>query len=169
MIQSDGKSTPFLSFINSATAYANISDLLGPDFAPTFHQNIVSQLDQSATSLVPSQDSNVVAGYKAIYSATANMLSTPVGQVEILLSLTGTSDGGAQSIAIQAALQHPFSQGRLYIKSSDPFEYPVIDPNYLSHSAGKYLFVVLFSTNADPSTPRYCHAPGGPEARQETR
>jgi len=43
--------------------------------------------------------------------------------------------GGAGSIAIQAALQHPFSQGRLYINSSSPFDYPVIDPQYLSHPA----------------------------------
>lgn len=132
---SDGKSTPFLSFINSATAYANVSDLLGPDFAPTFHQNIASTLDQSASSLVPSQDSSVIAGYKAIYNTTASILMTQIGQVEILLSLTGTAAGGAQSIAIQAALQHPFSQGRIYINTSDPFDYPVIDPNYLSHSA----------------------------------
>ena len=134
--QSDGKSTPFLSFINSATAYANVSDLLGPDFAPTFHQNIASTLDQSASSLVPSQDSSVIAGYKAIYNTTASILMTQIGQVEILLSLTGTAAGGAQSIAIQAALQHPFSQGRICINTSDPFDYPVIDPNYLSHSAG---------------------------------
>ena len=134
--QSDGKSTPFLSFINSATAYANVSDLLGPDFAPTFHQNIASTLDQSASSLVPSQDSSVIAGYKAIYNTTASILMTQIGQVEILLRLTGTAAGGAQSIAIQAALQHPFSQARIYINTSDPFDYPVIDPNYLSHSAG---------------------------------
>ncbi|CAL1700471.1 unnamed protein product [Somion occarium] len=135
----DGKSTPFLSFINSATAYANISDLVGPDFTPTFHQQIVDALDQSSTSLVPSQDPTVIAGYKAIYQTTANVLTTPVGQVEILLSLTGTAVGGAQSVAIQAALQHPFSQGRLYINTSDPFDYPIIDPNYLSHSADRIM------------------------------
>ncbi|KAI0074676.1 alcohol oxidase [Panus rudis PR-1116 ss-1] len=131
----NGQSTPFLSFINSATAYANISDLVGPDFTPSFHDEITSALDSSASSLVPSQDPAVIAGYKAIYTQTANILTTQAGQVEILLSLTGTAQGGAQSLAIQAALQHPFSQGRLYINSCDAFDYPVIDPNYLSHSA----------------------------------
>ena len=29
-----------------------------------------------------------------------------------------------------------FSQGRLYLDSADPFDYPTIDPNYVSHSAG---------------------------------
>lgn len=30
------------------------------------------------------------------------------------------------------------SQGRLYINSSDIFEYPIIDPQYLSNNAGKH-------------------------------
>ena len=84
---------------------------------------------------MPSQDPTVIAGYKAIYNATAALLATPIGQIEILLSLTG-SPQGANTIAIQAALQHPFSQGRLWINSSNPFDYPVIDPQYFSHSAG---------------------------------
>ncbi|KAI0682354.1 hypothetical protein C8T65DRAFT_521268, partial [Cerioporus squamosus] len=32
-------------------------------------------------------------------------------------------------------LQHPYSQGRLYITSNDPFTAPTIDPQYLSHAA----------------------------------
>ena len=104
---------------------------MGAD-ASTFYSQVVSQLGDAATNLVPSQYSEVVEGYKAIYNITANTLLTPVGQAEILLSLTS-----AGTIAIQAALQHPFSHGRLYINSSNAFDYPVIDPGYLSHSAGK--------------------------------
>lgn len=55
----------------------------------------------------PSQDPNVLAGYKAIYNATAALLATEVGAMEVLLSITGTAAGGAKSVAIQAALQHP--------------------------------------------------------------
>lgn len=33
-----------------------------------------------------------------------------------------------------------YSQGRLWINSSDPFDYPVIDPQYLSHSADQEIF-----------------------------
>ncbi|EMD39391.1 hypothetical protein CERSUDRAFT_47053 [Gelatoporia subvermispora B] len=130
----DGTSSPFLSFINSATAYANITNLLG-DGASAFQSQIAGELAQSSMTLVPSQNPEVVAGYEAIYNVTLNQfLMSPVGQVEILLSLTGTALG-AQSITIQAALQHPFSQGRIWINSSDPFDYPVIDPQYLSHPA----------------------------------
>jgi hypothetical protein len=40
-------------------------------------------------------------------------------------------------IGITAALQHPYSHGRIYINSSDPMDYPIIDPNYLANPAGK--------------------------------
>ena len=100
-------STPFLSFINSATCYANTSMLIGSSASSAFIANVASAIDTSASSLVPSTDPTVIAGYKAIYNATAQLLSTSIGQIEILLSLTG-SGVGAESIAIQAALQHPF-------------------------------------------------------------
>ncbi|KZO92837.1 GMC oxidoreductase [Calocera viscosa TUFC12733] len=127
-------STAFLSFINSAIAYPNITDLLG-DYAPTFQSDILANLTLSSTTLVPSTDSTVIAGYKAIYNALANtILPSQVGQVELLFGLTGTSFG-ANTFSIQAALQHPYSRGQLYINSTDPFDKPVIDPGYLSHPA----------------------------------
>lgn len=97
------------SFINSAIAYANITDLLG-NYSQTFHDTDVNgQLQSSLANLVPSTDPTVIAGYKAIYQATADqILLTRAGQVELLFSLTGTSQGGSDSIAIQAALQHPY-------------------------------------------------------------
>lgn len=99
----------------------------------------MSAIDTSATSLVPSTDPTVIEGYKAIYNATANFLNSPAGQIEILLSLTGTAQAGDRSVAIQAALQHPFSQGRIYITSANAFDPPVIDPNYFSHSADQVM------------------------------
>ncbi|EKM50834.1 uncharacterized protein PHACADRAFT_264347 [Phanerochaete carnosa HHB-10118-sp] len=130
----NGQSSPFLSFINSATAYANISDLLG-SYYTTFQENITSALQTSSSTLVPSTDTGVIAGYEAIYNTTVQLMGTPIGQMEILLSLTGTTQSTDKVVAIQAALQHPFSQGRLYINSSDPFDPPVIDPKYISHPA----------------------------------
>lgn len=134
------------SFINSAIAYANVTDLLG-DYAPTFHDTDVNgALQTSLDTLVPSTDPTVIAGYKAIYQATADqILMTRAGQVELLFSLTGTAVGGADSVAIQAALQHPYSQGQLYINSNDSFEYPIIDPAYLSHPAGALPLTFLVS------------------------
>lgn len=85
---------------------------------------------------VPSTYSEVKAGYEAIYNATTStFLLSSLGHVELLLSANGQPGSQTQSIEIQAALQHPFSQGRLWITSSDPFVYPSIDPMYLSHNA----------------------------------
>ncbi|KAH9853236.1 GMC oxidoreductase [Lenzites betulinus] len=135
-----GNSPAFLSFINSATAYVNVTDLLGFDFAPQFRQTIADELQSSLSSLVPSQDATVKKGYEAIYNATLNtLLTSPVGQIEILLSLTGGQVDGSNTVSIQAALQHPFSQGQIYITSNDPFAPPVIDPQYLSHQADTIL------------------------------
>ncbi|KAI0766229.1 GMC oxidoreductase [Trametes elegans] len=130
-----GTNSPeFLSFINSATAYVNITDLLG-DSAAQFKQQVLDALDSSTNSLVPSSSAEVKKGYQTIYKATADFLSSPVGQVEILLSLSNGPVDGSNTLGIQAALQHPFSHGRIYISNNDPFTPPVIDPQYLSHSA----------------------------------
>ncbi|THH29224.1 hypothetical protein EUX98_g4966 [Antrodiella citrinella] len=131
----NGQSSPFLSFINSATAYANITDLFGFDFAPTFEAEVASSLQTSRNTIVPSQYEQVRLGYEAIFNSTLALMNSPIGQIELLLSLTGTAVGGDQSIAIQAALQHPFSHGRIYIQTNSTFDYPVIDPQYLTHSA----------------------------------
>ncbi|KDQ61959.1 GMC oxidoreductase [Jaapia argillacea MUCL 33604] len=122
----------FQSFINSATVYVNTSTLIADP--ATFQSEIRAALVNVST-LVPSTDPTVIAGYEAIYNATLETLFlSSIGQTEILLALTGTTSG-AQTIAIQVAQQHPFSQGRLYINSSDPFASPVIDPQALSHPA----------------------------------
>ncbi|KAG9001406.1 hypothetical protein FRB90_011628, partial [Tulasnella sp. 427] len=131
----NGTDNPVQSFINSAIAYTNITDLLG-DSAATFHQDLITNLSTHANNPAynPSTDPTVTKGYQAIYQANADMLLTPIGQVELLLSLTGGVIG-PDTFAVQAALQHPFSMGELYIATPNPFDYPVINPNYFSHEA----------------------------------
>ena len=73
------------------------------------------------------------------------MASGDVGVVELLLSLVGSG-----VVGVQAALQHPLSQGRVWITSASAFDYPAIDPGYLTNDAGKsrlsYLsFSIFFS------------------------
>jgi choline dehydrogenase len=138
-----GESSPFLSFINSATCYVNLTTLFNNDgsSASFFQSQVTSQLDSSASSLVPSNDPGVIAGYKAIYTATANkFLNSPLGHIELLLYASGVPGAKAQTISVQVAFQHPFSHGRLYISTNDPFDSPVLDPQYFSHSAGASTF-----------------------------
>lgn len=129
----------FFSFVNSAIAYANITDLFG-DYAPEFRDTIARNLTWAVENVCPSDDPTIQAGYRAVHEAnTENFILSPIGHVELLLGLTGTAQGGDDSIAIQAALQHPFSSGQIYLNSSNPWEYPVIDPNYLAHPADTWL------------------------------
>lgn len=88
-------------------------------------------------ALNPSSDPTVTKGYQAVYQATVDTMLTPAGQVELLLAMTGTS-AGQDTFAVQAGLQHPFSTGEVYIATPNPFDYPVINPNYFSHPAGRF-------------------------------
>lgn len=93
-----------MSFVNSATAYVNLTTMLGPDGVAPFQKQVLDALDASASSLVPSKYPEVIEGYKTIYEITANtILPSPVGQIELLLSINAPG-----TIAIQAAIQHPF-------------------------------------------------------------
>lgn len=105
----------YLSFVNAATAYVNATMLLGSDAASALSTNVTSALSTIAdtTGIVPSQYSEVVAGYKAIYEASVNTIfPSAVGQVEILLSINT-----AAKITIQAAIQHPLRLVPLFIVS----------------------------------------------------
>lgn len=123
----------FLSFVNEAEAYVNLTTLLGSSQAQSYIQNVTSSMPTYASSLCPSSDSTVCTGYEAIYSTVANTFMPSLGHVEILLSTQGIKGSSSQIVQVQAALQHPLSQGQLYITSADPFSAPAIDPAYLSH------------------------------------
>jgi choline dehydrogenase-like flavoprotein len=55
--------------------------------------------------------------------------------MEFLLFAIGNSGGGQQTISIQFAIQHPYSQGRMYITTNDAFDAPSLDPRLLTHPA----------------------------------
>lgn len=97
----------------------------------SLQSNITSTMDQYAPNTT--YDAGVIAGYKAIVNMTATtILNSPIGQIELLF-MNSDSNG---DIGITAALQHPYSHGRIYINSSNPLDYPVIDPNYLGNPIG---------------------------------
>ncbi|RJE24530.1 Dehydrogenase [Aspergillus sclerotialis] len=126
----DQRSNPlFLTYIDDAVAYVNASVLYG-DKAQEQQKNILAGIEQYAPKTT--SDEGVSEGYKAICNTTASKIfSSPTGQIELLFM---NSDGDG-SIGITAALQHPYSHGRIYINSSNPLDYPVIDPNYLNNPA----------------------------------
>ena len=125
------KSPIFNAFVNDGVAYINGSLLFAGDASfATFRSQIAYELPNSVATRVPSNDSQVIQGYKAIYQATSEKIQPTAGIIEILLSVNG-----AGVLAIQSALQQPLSQGRMYITSPSIYDSPAIDPQYLSHPA----------------------------------
>ncbi|CAG8346443.1 unnamed protein product [Penicillium salamii] len=123
----DKNNTNYLSYIDDAIAYVNSTALYGSKVAE-YEKKFLAQMDKYTPNTTT--DDGVIAGYKAIYNTTASKIFTsPMGQIELLFM---NSDANGD-VGISAALQHPFSHGRIYINSSDPMDYPVIDPNYFAN------------------------------------
>lgn len=122
----------FYSYIDSAVAYVNASFFYGSD-VDNMETTILDSIDQYAPNTT--YDAGVIAGYKAICITTASkIMKSPTGLIELLFMNSDASG----VIGITAALQHPYSHGRIYINSSNPMAYPVIDPNYLNNTAGRF-------------------------------
>ncbi|KXG50149.1 Glucose-methanol-choline oxidoreductase [Penicillium griseofulvum] len=131
----DKNDPKFLTYIDSAIAYVNSTAIYGSQVAK-YQSKLLDSIDQYAPNTT--YDDGVIAGYKAICNTTASKIfNTPTGQVELLFM---NSDANGD-IGITAAIQHPFSHGRIYINSSNPMDYPVIDPNYLANPADAELLL----------------------------
>jgi choline dehydrogenase len=114
--------------VNSAVAYVNATNMFGAGLS-ALQTQIQGQIDQYIPDT--STDQSVIAGYKVIYDVTANtILTSPIGQIELVIGLM--TDG---IIQIGANLQHPFSHGSITINSTNPLDYPLVNPNYLNHPA----------------------------------
>ncbi|KAG2012252.1 aryl-alcohol oxidase [Coprinopsis cinerea AmutBmut pab1-1] len=137
------RSPEFLSFINDAVAFANITRLFGSDGASALQSELQSTLEAlssgstpdglSFSSLLPGASNEVIEGYKATYNLTITTFwSDSVAHVELLMSLISPG-----TVSIQSALQHPLSRGRVWINSTSPYDPILIDPNYFSHPADR--------------------------------
>jgi hypothetical protein len=120
----------YLTYIDDAVAYVNSTALYGSK-VDEYEKTFLDRIDKYSPNTT--YDDGVIAGYKAICNTTASKIFTsPIGQIELLFM---NSDGSGD-VGVTAALQHPFSHGRIYINSSDPMDYPVIDPNYFANPSG---------------------------------
>ncbi|KAJ5541061.1 hypothetical protein N7494_006137 [Penicillium frequentans] len=127
--ETDKDNELYLSYIDDAVAYVNATAIYGSDVS-SMESSILASIDQYAPNSTYGDE--VIAGYKAICNITAKKIfNSPTGIIELLFM---NSDANGD-IGITAALQHPYSHGRIYINSSNPLDYPVIDPNYLYNPA----------------------------------
>ncbi|RMD44066.1 hypothetical protein DV735_g1045, partial [Chaetothyriales sp. CBS 134920] len=125
---SESTTPAFLSYVPDAVAYVNSTTFFGEAVA-SLQSTILSQIDDYMPTSPGASDETVIAGYRAIYNSTAKTIfPSPLGLIEFLIgnNLEGKVNMGA-------ALQHPLSHGSIYINSSNPMDYPVIDPGYLKH------------------------------------
>lgn len=83
---------------------------------------------------MPSNNPAILSGYVEAFNSTKALLAAGTPAVEILLGLMGTPSG-VGSVGVSVALQHPFSQGQIFISSSNATLPPSINPNYFSHAS----------------------------------
>lgn len=83
---------------------------------------------------------SVAAGYKAQVEHIIKMHKerTTAGQELMYLN------GGAALIGI---MMHPLSRGTVLLNSTNPFDYPIVDPRYLTHPSDGQLFVESLKFN----------------------
>ncbi|SHO78726.1 Uncharacterized protein MSYG_3073 [Malassezia sympodialis ATCC 42132] len=114
------------SFINSAVAYVP-----GPGIMKDQWNSYIDSVKNNQTNAVNAYDAPdpVKSGYNLTYSTVLNLLQKNVPAIEILFSLT------FGNIQVQHAIQHAFSRGSILINTTDPFDYPLVDPRYLEQSS----------------------------------
>ncbi|KAK0207754.1 hypothetical protein IW262DRAFT_1469093 [Armillaria fumosa] len=94
----------------------------------------------TSESCISSTDSTILAGCKSTFNViTQTYYPSAVPQVEILLSLNA-----ANTVTIQAALQHRLSHGQITVSSTSAFDTPIIDPGYFSHWAHRDIIRTAF-------------------------
>ncbi|EUC61195.1 GMC oxidoreductase [Rhizoctonia solani AG-3 Rhs1AP] len=123
-------STGLWTYINEAVAYPNIQDILGTS-ADTWISSVSSQLPSVLSSLSKAQslDSTVLKGITEQFNVQLDMLKNGAGQLEIIMNMLV----GPGSAGIQVAQQHAWSRGEVKVTSASIFDYPTVNPNYLSN------------------------------------
>lgn len=107
-----------LTYINEATSYLTLADA-----GAKIEVNVDDVLN--AHGDLPD---NVKAGYKAQYEIMKGWLDEKT-QLECIMNIWGSA---VSSVKFEAAVQHPWSRGSVFVSSANPFDAPNIDPKYLS-------------------------------------
>lgn len=83
--------------------------------------------------LAPGLDASILYGYAYQKNSLVQRLSkTNVAAYEIINNNAGS---------LTVSIMHPFSRGTCYIKSTNPFEPPLIDPRWLSNPVDRQILV----------------------------
>ena len=134
------RSGPFAGGVASSQAYMPVVDFLDTKGRSEFTQLLEKFIDNDLTGVdFPAKKQQYDLLRSILQSpddASVQYLMAPLKynssaspDVKAMYSLERTGN----YVTILACLSHPFSRGSVHIKSSDPKEKPLFDPNYLSH------------------------------------
>lgn len=128
---------PFTTASANVFAFLPLATILNGSSPSTLSTlQSLSQSKNVSQYLLPSTPSSVLAGYKLQHQILAsNLLSTNTSHMEMIVS-----DG-----IIIPAIQLPFSRGRVSVSSTSSFDFPLLNPNYLSHPIDLLQFTVAFN------------------------
>lgn len=119
------------SYTNGPVAYVNGTQIMGNDDWGKYLDQVKGNKSNAVNAL---QAPDVVKqGYDLTYSTVAGLLEKNVAPLEMLFSMA------FGKLQVQTAMQHEFSRGTIMINSTDPFEYPIIDPRYLEQDTDKQM------------------------------
>ncbi|PWN40666.1 alcohol oxidase [Ceraceosorus guamensis] len=131
------------SYVDSAVAYLSLEQIYGNNTEQVLKRAKTASDAYLDAAKLPSE---VKKGYKKQYDLLLNDLLPEkksdglTGHAKPALEvLLGTMTAG--KIAIEGAIQAPFSRGYVHIKSANAFEAPVIDHQYLAHETDMELTI----------------------------
>ncbi|TGO59033.1 hypothetical protein BOTNAR_0170g00090 [Botryotinia narcissicola] len=128
---------PFTTASANVFAFLPLATILNSSSPSTLSTlQSLSQSTNVSQYLLPSTPTTVLAGYKLQHQIlSTNLLSKNTSHMEMIVS-----DG-----IIIPAIQLPFSRGRVSISSTSAFDFPLLDPNYLSNPIDLLQLAVAFN------------------------
>ncbi|TGO57128.1 hypothetical protein BCON_0069g00220 [Botryotinia convoluta] len=128
---------PFTTASANVFAFLPLATILNGSSPSTISTlQSLSQSTNVSQYLLPYTPPSVLAGYELQHQILAsNLLSKNTSHMEMIVS-----DG-----IIIPAIQLPFSRGRVSISSTSAFDFPLLNPNYLSNPIDLLQFTVAFN------------------------
>ncbi|KAL9620378.1 MAG: hypothetical protein Q9160_005078 [Pyrenula sp. 1 TL-2023] len=159
------KTGPWTARVSTAIAFVSLPQITN-DTSQIISSGVnAGSIDPSL--LPPGYESTLLAGYAQQLSILSSRLSHPsIPSHEII-----TNGAGGFTLTIQ----HPFSRGYTEIRSSDPFDTPLIDPRWGANPADITAVIraiqlnqrILSTSAFDPLHPSYTpSSPPGPNATE---
>jgi choline dehydrogenase len=145
----------------TGTSFLSYASILPSDKAALLEQRVKDLISQTEVPSSPAigkqlelQKEMLLSGKEAAVQYNFGATGVNVAAGNDIANLFNHNDAGGYA-GIVTALTHAFSRGPIHIKSSDPEEYPAIDPCYMTHPLDVEIFAdgLLFIQNIASAAP----------------